>query len=340
MYSQGSHAYGRRFDFHDWSAGQRGGLMLYPLSGVLSGLQCTTTNNLAANGSTYQLQIAPGRAKLDGVLVELASALSPTLNLPVPPATGLNVYDVYINPVRKVPAVLTTASPPASPQIGDRILRVVEHGSWQQLQEIQEWTGAVWRKVEPVHGPSEPVPGFSSPRDVLPAEFVSHNNMPLNEVRAVAITAAQVSMQPEKPIYHESGLPPTAPAHMLHWLRQSASLLLCKFELHVVVTPLVVSGTSTSGSSTVTGNFKSLLLLPATVRQALQVTGPGITGTAFVNTVAPDGGSITLDDTSGPGGSAVNAGAGAGPGQFTLTHATITHHLVGHRVLEQQRVLA
>ncbi len=198
----------QRFDFQIYPAGQHGGITAYPYSGVINGF--AVSNPAVTSASTFTVNVAPGAAKLDGVRVENAAAIT-GLQLNAPAGVNLTTANielpVYLNPVRLVPALLTA---PATAAEGDRYIHVADLIDYLLENQVYKYKSGVWTPYDSVQAP----PAYG------------HNNLPLNEVVPVVDTATtnnrSFACQDEKVVYHKSPLPPYVARTSLAYLRQAA----------------------------------------------------------------------------------------------------------------------
>lgn len=185
---------GLRFDFHQMPQGTTGGLSLYPVSGVLSGL-VVSSPGIGGSNNIMTVNVSAGIARLDGKRVELATAITA---LQIDVGTGINlntanlVTQVWLRPRRKVPALLAA---PGSPAAGDKYIKVLEIDDYQLVDSIQEFKNSAWTLYNAAYAP--------------PA--IGHNNLPLNEQVEVisALTSANPSFSAsnEKIVYHRDRYP-------------------------------------------------------------------------------------------------------------------------------------
>ncbi len=218
-----SPAPGQRYDFHQFPQGQRGGLMMYPMSGILAGMGVTNASILTPGAGTSKLQltVGAGQVRLDGVLVNVAAIT----NLQLPSTLDLSqAYDqvvyAYLNPTRLVPA-LTTA--PTAPAVNDKYIKVgASYNGYQIVDDFLQWDGTKW------------VPF----RAIMERVGYGHNNLPLNQIIPVVDVATtnnkNFSSVEELVIYHHAGreIPPWLTTVGRSYLRQSASILLGSFTVN------------------------------------------------------------------------------------------------------------
>lgn len=218
---------GQRFDYQAYPEGMRGGLSLYPHAGVVRGLEVSGVNLSGVGNVDLRMNVSAGAARLDGQLCVLAAAITNlTFSFPgVDLAVGNRSYDIYLSPRRIVPA-RTTA--PSGPNAGDRYIKVVDLGSYQQVEDILIYQNSAWVKYDAVSN-APPAHG--------------HQNLPLNEILTTidntATSNANVSfaLAPEKHVYHKTNYPVGLSAPGEAYLRQSCSIKLATITL--------VSGTPT-----------------------------------------------------------------------------------------------
>lgn len=204
---------GPRLFSHILASGQRGGVTNQPYSAVVSGLQITAGTVTA---TACPLNITAGEVRLDGVLARLENNIT---NLSLITGSNFNgpnvqVFELYVKPTRKVPALL---SAPASPANGDRYMKVVDTTKgYYLLDGVYEYDGAlsIWKEVDLSKEPA----GYS------------HNNTMLNEIEPV-ITSANFALAPEVDVYIESGYPHYVDGVGLAWARRSAAIKLAKISI-------------------------------------------------------------------------------------------------------------
>lgn len=173
---------------HLFPQGQRGGLSLYAVSGIVSGCE-VTVSSLAGGRASFDLAIAAGKLRLDGLLITTPAlagvTITPTVAVPDAATTS---YDIYVVPTRKVPA-LTAA--PGSPANGDIYALVTNQGAYQMVQSFQKYNGSAWAEYNPISHPME--------------DF-GHNGQPLNTVTPTLVEA-NFSLTPEKEVYLQNAYP-------------------------------------------------------------------------------------------------------------------------------------
>lgn len=203
---------GQRFDYQLYPAGMRGGISTYAYSGVIDGFAVSAPAVVSAN--VFSVNISPGAARLDGVRVELANALTgvqievnPHFNL----ATAIVEIPVFLLPIRRVPALLAPPTNPA-PVEGDRYVQVADLGDYLQSLGVFEFKGGAWKEYNAASAPPE----------------YGHNSLPLNGIVAQVDTATTKSRSfasaDEKIIYHRSQLPPYVCRASLGYMREGAGV--------------------------------------------------------------------------------------------------------------------
>lgn len=182
---------GTRFNFHQLPQGMQGGMSLYPVSGVLSGL-VVSAPGIGGTNNILTCNVSAGTARLDGKRVELVSAITALqldLGAGVNLATQTLTTEVWLLPRRKVPAL--TANP-GSPAAGDKYIKVVNIDNYQLVDTILEFKNSAWTVYNAAYAP--------------PA--IGHNNMPLNEQTEAIATATtsnpSFGITNEKIIYHRN----------------------------------------------------------------------------------------------------------------------------------------
>lgn len=208
-------------DYQATPFGQRGGLNTFPAAGVVSGfdLGLGGTNGVGTPNTSAAVTIQPGKARFDGKLVTLASVLSVTLPVGVNLSTDNTKIEIYLNPPRLVSTFLVGQAAP-TPTRGAYALRVrsvngLSYGEYFVVDEIfisKEVTtnNFVWQEIDQ----------FSE----IPLEY-GWNNLPFNKVDNT-ITAANISLFNETPIFLDRALPPHIASSANAMLRQSGGILL------------------------------------------------------------------------------------------------------------------
>ncbi|EKQ70393.1 hypothetical protein OsccyDRAFT_0680 [Leptolyngbyaceae cyanobacterium JSC-12] len=209
---------GQRFDYQAYTEGQRGGLSLYPYCGIINGLQVSTVAIAGTGNVNLTMNVSAGAARLDGQYCSLAAGIT-TLVLPV--GLDLNVgdytFNVWLNARRLVPA---QASAPGAPATNDKYIKVVDKGSYLEVDDILYYTGSVWAKYNAISGP--------------PA-LQGHNNLPLNEVNATIHNATSsnqsFALTAEKPVYHKTNYPVGLSSPGAAYLRQPAAIKIATINI-------------------------------------------------------------------------------------------------------------
>jgi hypothetical protein len=198
-----------RFDYHYSPFGQKAGIALFPVSGVVSGAKVSLTG-AGFTGGNVTVTVAAGEIKFDGVSITIASPLAVTVASGVANlATTDAVVGIYINPTRLIPAHTTAPVVGAS---GAMYLDVVQLDDYQMVNRIMKSNGVSWVEIDT----------FSE----IPISQ-SHNMLPLNDIVA-SVSASNVSITPEIPIFHKSGLPPHVSAPSNAMMRQTAGFQLAE----------------------------------------------------------------------------------------------------------------
>lgn len=201
---------GLNADHQLFTQGQRGGMQNWPHSGVLTGLLVTAGTVTA---TSIPLSVTAGSARLDGILVTASGTLTPTAIS----GTGFNtpqeqVFDVYLNPTRVIPAGAALPSSPSSP--ADRFILVASGLKTDTVAGYYKSNpaGNAWVQYNPIYDPST----------------YSHNNMIFTEVKPAPIVNGSISIQPEKDIYTGTGIPSYVAGVSQAWIRRSASIHLAR----------------------------------------------------------------------------------------------------------------
>lgn len=214
-------ALSNRMDFQFYTQGQSGGMMMYPFSGVLEGVKLTNT---AAAGTSLTFSATAGRVRLDSVLINVPAVTG--ITIPVTNSvntTGNDVtFDVFLNPVRKIPAV---TSLPGSPAAGDKVILVGATADARIVTVIsyKEFKGGQWVDFNPI---------------TMPPDY-QHNNMAMHLVVKTPPTASQFSKDPEAVIYHKKVYPLYVNSPSNAYLRRSGAVRLATVSVIAGATPTV-----------------------------------------------------------------------------------------------------
>lgn len=203
-------------DYQATPFGQRGGLNTFPAAGVVSGFELGLggTNGVGAASTDLVVTVQPGKARYDSKLVSLPSALTVTLAAGVDLATTDTKVEIYMNPPRQVPVFLVGQTAPAVVNGGyairARAVNGLSYGEYYIVDELLIGRAGVW----------EPLDQFSE----IPYDS-DWNGLPFNKV-GTTITAANISINNEVPIFLDKALPPHVASGSNAMLRQSAGIML------------------------------------------------------------------------------------------------------------------
>ena len=191
---------GPRFGFQQVPQGMSGGLVYYPLVGVISGLQVTAASAVVdgVGGHTaltdLLVTISAGAARLDGIYHQLAANLSNLRlgSVATEMASGTYTFGIYLNPRRIIPA-LTAA--PGGPSTNDIYIKVVNIDDYQLVDGYYKYNGSAWVTYNAIQAP----PSYN------------FNNLPFNDINATVDTATtnnvSFSITPEKNVYNKVNIP-------------------------------------------------------------------------------------------------------------------------------------
>lgn len=203
-------------DYQATPFGQRGGLNTFPSAGVVSGFELSLggTNGVGTPNTDASIIIQPGKARYDSKLVTLGAQLTVALPVGVNLTTTDTKIEIYMNPPRQVPVYLVGGSVPTVVNGGyairARAVNGLSYGEYYVVDELLIGRAGVW----------EPLDQFSE----IP--FASDwNGLPFNKV-GTTITAANISLFNETPIFLDKALPPHVASSANAMLRQSAGILL------------------------------------------------------------------------------------------------------------------
>lgn len=263
-------AEGQRMQYHLFPQAQKGGMALYPFSGVLNGcrisnISLTEADSVASGNppSSYvQFDLSAGDIKLDGTQIHINefSGSSDAVIIPLPiefddlslDYTGDTNYDlvmpVFMNPRRRSPAFQTGNLPsPSGYSQGDKVFEVNPHYEFDEYLIIRNIfrknSNGNWEKYN-----NDIV--FESP---IEGESHGHNNLPFNAVKETDFTPSDsdiwtagesssftvgdpgdaISRLPEKKIFHSNHRPPYVSGPSLAYLRESAALYLAEITINV-----------------------------------------------------------------------------------------------------------
>lgn len=205
---------GARLNYHSSPFGQKGGLSIYPVSGILTGCEITAAAT-TATANVAALTINTGDIKFDSYRVRQGlTSVNITVEAGVDLTTDTYEFMVYLNPNRKVKVVKVGVADPVVVD-GGMFIQAYEFEGYYQVNQIYIGENGAWRVMD----------GY---RDLKVGSY-GWNNMPLNDIDTVtAISATNFSITPEMPIFHKTSLPPhiCKPSNAL--LRQTASIELAK----------------------------------------------------------------------------------------------------------------
>lgn len=205
-----------RFDYHLSPFGQRGGISLYPVCGVVSGVKLALTGSGYNNGSgedkkKIKVTVSAGELKLDGVRIVLGSNKAVEIDYTDYLEVGQDLSNtqitvpIWINPKRKVVASITA---PSNPSNGDMYFEVYNVEDYQIINTIKKYQNSQWVTADPMS-------------DIPISQ--SQNMLPLNDILTTDIV---VSITPEVPVFHKTNIPPHVYSPSNAMARQTASIYL------------------------------------------------------------------------------------------------------------------
>lgn len=204
-------------DFHSSPYGQRGGLAIYPVAGVVDGAVLSIQGSGIDGGdaSLAAVTISAGTIRVDGYPISFAeintTVQSDVTNL----ATEDTVVKVWMSPTRLYPTFTPGNAPsPASYDEGSYAIEYTEvdggtYGKYQMVENLYIKENGAWRLVDGLQG------DFS--------RSFGWNNMPFNDLNTAATPL--VTSEAEAPMFLASKLPPHISSYNALF-RQTASILL------------------------------------------------------------------------------------------------------------------
>ena len=207
---------GTLFPFQFYGSGQKGGILLYPVSGIVAGCEITDVDISSSDDNVAVLTINKGEFKLDG---NRHSQPLTSINIALASNVDLNSddvkFDVYVNPKRKVP-VVQVGSP--APTVVEDAQYISAHffPNYYVVDTIYIGKSGVWKPVDPM-------------KDLGPGGY-GFVNLPFNDIDNSLVTASQFSYKPEYPIFIKNTLPPHLSSQGKAMLRQTCSIKLATIE--------------------------------------------------------------------------------------------------------------
>jgi hypothetical protein len=195
---------GQQFDFDRFPQAMRGGMRVYPYGGIVSGLAVGT---VTYNATTDVLTIpyAAGVVRLDGKKYSVGSS---TITVSAVASGATVVTPLYILPTRANPVVTSAmasgADAPPTGGTGNLRLHAVDMGEYFKLVDFYKYSGSAWAKHDIIFDPPT----------------LDYGNLPHNQ-----ITAATVSVTPEKMVYGKDVSSPFLSMPAAHYVRYDCSFL-------------------------------------------------------------------------------------------------------------------
>ena len=185
---------GARLKYHYNRFSQRGGLMHYPLSGVVSG---TEVESVSITGTQISFDVTSGEILLDSTRFNHGGVTGVTLDAGVNLTSTELTTSIYLLPTRNNP--VGEARPAASSSdVGQIHIKVNDLGDYYVVDEFQvvkedESGTKSWEKLDDIKD--------------IPYTRGNQNEYPLNTVDTV-ITNSNFSLENEKPVYHKTAQKP------------------------------------------------------------------------------------------------------------------------------------
>lgn len=211
---------GARLPYHYYPRSQSGGLMHYPLSGLIEGLEVTLNNSgLGYNDSDNEkmdVTVSSGEVILDSERIKVSSDITVQLTTEDDLSSTETTKELWLNPLRYFP-VFTGEDPPDTsevdsysldkkpkrkPQSIKIALKVADYEDYQLLEKAyyavddpdNMWdTGGNWEALNEIRK----VPWVRGPQ----------NQLRFNPVKP-EVTEDSFDLQNEKQVYYKTNLPP------------------------------------------------------------------------------------------------------------------------------------
>jgi hypothetical protein len=275
---------------------REGGLSYYPYSSIISGLALqiaaiAPSAPVALSGiAPLPVTIKSGRAYLDSLISNLASDV--ILNLdPVasagnmPPLAGVNKFDIFLNPTRKLQMVPVGGTPPTTLLNGDPVkdgdlyATAVDDGESFVTKDFYQLQGGIWSSFDPT---------FSAP--TIPAQRGRNRTFGNDAYPKVSLSNVSVNAI-EKEIYVGTMYPHYTSSNSKAVLRKSASLFLGTVSLFYYVLPVPITANVTSGSASVVVSVADAAKVNALVLAASNADDFALSGSSSVGagTIAANG---------------------------------------------------
>lgn len=210
-----------RFDVHQLKAGQKGGIQLYPVDGKVSGCSVSdATLNNSVQPPTLNVIVTSGELIMDGQQILVQQVSSKVLSRNVNDSfNGSETLSVFVTPKRFV-KTYTTLPDYTTHQDGDLVIKVYEVGDHYQVAGFYRRGTVGWISVDNVKDSS--LNG-------------NHNWLPYNQIDSETnYDAEDLSLYPEKTIYHKRVSPPYVQQPSSAYLRASASVELAQVDLQLI----------------------------------------------------------------------------------------------------------
>lgn len=211
----------RLFPTHYVPRSQSGGLMNYPLSGLVEGAEITFGNSgkgyHSTNTTDLLVDISGGTVILDSERIEFDAITGVQINTGVDLSSTEHFQELYIVPTRLVPYFTDINNPPSvgsvdaitlekkpvrRPQSTKLALYAIEYDDYaivqKQFYSVDEpdnrWdTGGAWEQVQDVRK--------------VPYTRGNQNQYPFNVVKN-ELTASNFALENEKELFHKTNKPP------------------------------------------------------------------------------------------------------------------------------------
>lgn len=301
---------GFRFLWQLYPTGRSGGLTYYPqYTSVEKGLDPSWSVPVASGLTTvptsYTVAVAAGTSYLDGEIAKLATGVNVIVNPGdasfAPPVNGINNYQIYLSPTRRLRPVPFGSTPPTTYLNGDAIgagaeyAQCIDFGDYLSATDFYRYDGSAWGKFDPT---------FTAP--ALPAQ--PGKNRIWGNVSLPKVTASNFTVRAqEKRVYIETKYPPYTSSNSKALLRDGCSLEIANLALYYYVLPLSIKVATTAASASITTDAATAAVLADMVAAAgsvstlaVRLTGPSgffTGGGASSNITAISGTTITTAAT-------------------------------------------
>ena len=304
---------GFRFIKDLYPASRAGGLNFYPYSSIKSGLTPSWTlasADPAAAPANLSVTISSGQALLDAQPASLTNNVTLTFT-PEGVATGLNFFNVFLNPTRILQPIVSVGgvfTPPTTLLNGDPVLdghfyaQCVDFPLFLEAYNFYQRQSGVWTQVDP---------SFITPS--VPVQQGKNRVFGNNAVSKVTSTNFTINAV-EVPIYIATQFPIFAYQPARANLRSPASLGVVSVVPYYYVLPLALTATFTNGSPSVQVDYAYRSMVADLTSSVVATTTLAIGGQALAaSAYNPATGVLTL---------ATNWAGTTGDQQVTITPVT------------------